>query len=57
MPQEKSKLLKRSPRVVNVGLELFAQALKQQNSKVAHVAWRPPADGDQKMMKLLDKLL
>ena len=57
MAQPKSKLLKQQIKVVNVGLELFAQSLKQQNAKVVQVAWRPPADGNKKMMKLLDKLL
>jgi hypothetical protein len=57
MTHIKSKLLNSAPKVVNIGLELFAQSIKQQNGKVVHIAWRPPADGDKKMMKLLDKLL
>ena len=57
MAEPKSGILKQPPRVVNIGLELFAQSVKQQNGKVVHVAWRPPAGGDKKMIKLLDQLL
>lgn len=32
--------------VVNIGLPLFADAVRQQGAQVAQVAWRIPADGD-----------
>ncbi len=33
-------------RVVNVGLPLFADAVRAQGAEVQHVDWRPPAGGD-----------
>ena len=38
-------LLAAPPRVVNVGLELFADTLAALRVPVVHVAWRPPAAG------------
>lgn len=57
MQPRKSNLLRQKPQVINIGLELFSDALKQQNAKVVHVAWRPPADGNAKLIKMLNKLL
>jgi hypothetical protein len=44
-------------RVVNVGLELFADSLRQQQVEVVQVAWAPPAKGDPELMNILDDLL
>lgn len=33
--------------VVNVGLASFADSIQQAGGDVVHLAWRPPADGDQ----------
>jgi len=49
-------LLAAAPRVVNVGLELFAVNLASQGTKVVHVQWSPPAGGDARLADLLDKL-
>src|SRR5262249_26536361 len=49
-------LIAAAPRIVNVGLELFAVNLAQQGAKVVHVAWTPPAGGDARLADLLDKL-
>jgi hypothetical protein len=43
-------------KVVNIGLELFAETLREQGVDVIHVDWRPPAGGDRKMTELLNKL-
>jgi len=43
-------------KVINIGLELFAETLKEQGVAVIHVDWRPPAGGDRKMVGLLNKL-
>ena len=51
------ELLKGPLVVVNIGLEKFAQELEKQNVEVLHVEYRPPAGGDQDMIKLLDQLL
>ncbi len=41
--------------VVNIGVNLFAEALKQQGVIVAQVAWRPPLN--QEIENLLRKVL
>ena len=53
---EPNALLAAAPRVVNVGLELFAADLAQQGAKVVHVRWSPPAGGDARLADLLAKL-
>lgn len=49
-------LLERPPRVINVGLELFATTLATLQAPVIHVAWRPPGDGDPHLAGLLAAL-
>lgn len=57
MENKKTKdLLKNPLNVINVGLEGFASELRQQNVKVTHVDWSPPAGGDPKIADLLSKL-
>src|SRR5439155_591900 len=41
-------LLRGPPRVVNVGLELFAESLAAQGAETVAVDWHPPAGGKQK---------
>ena len=41
---------------INVGLESFYDSLVGQGAEAIHVAWRPPAGGNEKMMALLAKL-
>lgn len=49
-------LFKKDLKIVNLGLKSFATDLKEQGVKVIHVDWRPPAGGNERMAKLLDKL-
>lgn len=49
-------LLATGPRVVNVGLEMFAGNLAAHGTRVVHVQWSPPAGGDARLAGLLDKL-
>ena len=49
-------LLAAPPRVVNVGLELFATDLKTVGAQVVHVQWTPPAGGNARLASLLEKL-
>ena len=49
-------LLAAPPRVINVGLELFAGNLASQGAKVVHVRWSPPAGGNARLASLLTKL-
>ena len=53
---EINKLLEDPLKVVNIGLEGFAQELDQQGVEVVHVNWAPPAGGDPKLADLLSKL-
>jgi FdrA protein len=49
-------LLAAPPRVINVGLELFAENLAGQGAQVVHVRWSPPAGGNAQLADLLAKL-
>lgn len=49
-------LLAGPPRVVNVGLECFAEDLRGQQVSVIQVDWAPPPSGDAKLASLLAKL-
>ena len=49
-------LLGAAPRVINVGLEIFAVNLASQSAEVAHVRWSPPAGGNSHLAGLLEKL-
>ena len=53
---EVSQFLNTPLRVVNIGLESFAEELKEQGVPVVHVDWVPPAGGDPKLAALLSKL-
>lgn len=59
MPQldNAKELLKNPVKVINIGLKSFADSLKDQQVDVIQVDWTPPAEGDQEMIDLLDKLL
>ncbi len=43
-------------KVVNLGLESFWDALRDQAVETVHVDWQPPASGDAEMLKLLERL-
>ena len=49
-------LFKQELKVINLGLGSFAKELKEQNVQVIQVDWKPPAGGNEKMIKLLNKL-
>jgi FdrA protein len=55
-PADPSSLLVAAPRVVNIGLELFAVNLADHGTEVVHVQWSPPAGGNAHLVNLLDKL-
>jgi hypothetical protein len=55
-PADPNCLLAAAPRVVNVGLELFAVNLANHGAEVVHVQWSPPAGGNARLVSLLDKL-
>ena len=43
-------------RVINLGLEVFARELEAAGVPVVHVDWRPPADGNPRLVALLARL-
>ena len=49
-------LLEAPPRVINIGLERFAEDLAAQGITAQHVQWAPPAGGDARLADLLSKL-
>jgi FdrA protein len=55
---EVSRILQllQGPRVINVGLESFAESLASQGVEVVPVDWQPPAGGKQNLIDILDKL-
>lgn len=53
---ETAALLTAPPRVINIGLELFAENLASQGAQVVHVRWSPPAGGNSQLANILAKL-
>jgi len=51
------QLLSEGPVAVNLGLREFAESLQIQDVEVVHVEWSPPAEGDEKVGELLDRLI
>ena len=49
-------LIDQELRVINIGLDSFFESLKDLGVEVLHVDWRPPADGDSKLIDILEKL-
>jgi FdrA protein len=49
-------LLAAAPRVVNVGLETFADSLREQGVPVIGVDWQPPVTGDPELLEMLERL-
>jgi len=49
-------LFEQELRIINMGLVTFADNLKDQNTKVLQMDWRPPAGGNEKLIALLQKL-
>jgi len=51
-----SKLFKQPLKVINLGLDRFADDLESLNVQVTRVNWSVPAGGNKKMLSLLSKL-
>jgi len=49
-------LVGKEMRAINIGLSSFADDLESQGVQVTRVDWRPPAGGDEEMLKLLERL-
>lgn len=51
-----TKVLPEALRVINVGLESFADDLRADGVPVVQLDWRPPAGGNARLAALLDEL-
>lgn len=51
-----NELFKSELNVVNLGLENFAENLRELDTPAMQVDWKPPAGGDRRLVALLDKL-
>ena len=54
--EKRASLLEAPPRVINIGLERFAEDLAAQGGSVQHVQWAPPAGGNALLADLLSRL-
>lgn len=50
------ELITKPIKVINIGIDSFLESLKMQGIDVIHVDWRPPAEGDSRLIEILDKL-
>lgn len=55
--EEKRQLGKEKPKVINIGLRDFYEAMRQQGVEAVHVDWKPPGVSDAASKKQLRKLL
>lgn len=51
-----NKLFNQDLSAVNLGLESFAENLRNEGVKAVQVQWKPPAGGNREIADLLDKL-
>lgn len=54
--QQINELFASQLNVANVGVEVFYQAVRDQNVPAVQVDWRPPAGGDARLAQVLDQL-
>ena len=57
MTEKTDNLLAQGPKVINIGLRSFFEACESQGVPSVHIQWQPPAQGNQELFHLLDKLL
>ena len=57
MNEPKKALLSSDVKVINVGLQLFADSLAAQAMDVARVNWKPPLELEPELERILDDLL
>jgi len=50
------ELFDRELKVINMGLDSFAENLRREKVDVLQMDWRPPAGGNKRLISLLDKL-
>lgn len=57
MNEPKRALLSADLKVINIGLELFADSLAAQAVDVVRVNWKPPLELEPELERILDDLL
>jgi hypothetical protein len=50
-----TKLLQKEIKVINIGLRSFAENLSECGADVININWAPPAQGNQKILELLNR--
>lgn len=51
-----TELFRQELRIINMGLATFAENLREQDTEVIQMDWRPPAGGNERLITLLEKL-
>jgi hypothetical protein len=51
-----SELFSKELKVINMGLDSFADNLRKEDVNVLQMDWKPPAGGNQRLISLLEKL-
>ena len=51
-----NELFRKEVKVINMGLESFAETLRKEEVQVLQMEWKPPAGGNKRLISLLDKL-
>jgi FdrA protein len=51
-----NELFKKELKVINLGLDSFADNLRKEEVEVLAMDWKPPAGGNERLISLLDKL-
>jgi hypothetical protein len=57
MPERILRLFSSELRVINIGLELFSEALEAQGVSVAQVSWQKPPELEKEYEDILAKIL
>jgi hypothetical protein len=51
-----NELFRKELKVINMGLDSFADNLRKEEVQVLQLDWKPPAGGNKRLISLLDKL-
>jgi len=54
--QKINELFRKKLKVINMGLDSFADTLRKEEVPVLQMDWKPPAGGDRRLIALLNKL-
>ena len=50
------ELFSKKLKVISLGIQIFYDELGMQGIESIHVDWRPPAMGDENLLKILDEI-